>query len=210
MLAFFFNITVFIKALFLGLAISAPVGPIALVCVRHTLNHNLRAGVAAGFGAASADAIYAMLAGFGMVLIFQLLQDNSVLLKLGAGGVLLFLGIKDLLQHHLPKEPKLKHPPKSIFSIFSSTFFLTLMNPMTILLFLWVFSTLGGGDAHKHETWSIILGISLGSLLWWLFLTSVIGYTKKKIPDNVLKMLNYASGLILIVLGAGSVISAII
>jgi threonine/homoserine/homoserine lactone efflux protein len=208
MLAFFLDITVFIKALFLGLAIAVPVGPIALVCVRYTLNHNLRAGMAAGFGAACADALYATLAGFGVVLIFQLLKDNSNLLKLVAGGVLLFLGIKDLIKHHGLKEPQVNKSAQSVFSIFGSTFLLTLTNPMTMLLFVWVFSTLGAVDTDAHETWSIVLGISLGSLLWWFFLTSIVGYTKKKIPDRILRMLNYASGVILIALGIGSILSA--
>ncbi len=213
MLAFFLDITVFVKALFLGLAIAVPVGPIALLCVRYTLNHNLRAGMAAGFGAACADAIYATLAGFGVVLIFDLLKDNSTLLKLVGGGFLLFLGLKDLIQHHAPKEPKepeVNKMPNSIFSIFGSTFLLTLTNPMTIVLFLWVFSTLGAVDTSAHETWSIILGIFLGSLLWWFLLTSVVGYTKKKIPDYVLKILNYASGLILVALGIGSILSILL
>jgi threonine/homoserine/homoserine lactone efflux protein len=210
MLALFLDITVFIKALFLGLAIAAPVGPIALVCVRYTLNHNLKAGFAAGLGAACADAIYATLAGFGVVLIFQLLKDHSTILKLVAGGFLLFLGMKDLITHHAPKEPEVNKLSKSVLSIFSSTFLLTLTNPMTILLFLWVFSTLGAVDTSAHETWSIILGIFGGSLLWWLLLTSAVGYTKKKIPDRILKMLNYASGIILIMLGIGSIVSIIL
>lgn len=210
MLALFLEITVFVKALFLGLVVAAPVGPIALLCVRYTLNHNLRAGIAAGFGAACADAIYATLAGFGVVLIFELLKDHNTALKLVAGGFLLFLGIRDLIKHHAPKEPTIKKMSKSVVSIFGSTFLLTLTNPMTILLFLWVFSTLGAVDTSAQETWSIILGIFLGSLLWWLILTSIVGYTKKKIPDKVLTMLNYASGLILIGLGIGSIVSVLL
>lgn len=210
MLAFFLEITVFVKALFLGLVVAAPVGPIALLCVRYTLNHNLKAGMAAGFGAACADAIYATLAGFGVVLIFQLLEDNSTALKLVAGGVLVTMGIKDLIKHHAHKEKKVNKLSKSMFSTFGSAFLLTLTNPMTIFLFVWVFSTLGAVDTSAQETWSIVLGIFLGSLLWWLFLTTVVGYTKKKIPDRVLTMLNYASGIVLVALGIGSIVSVIL
>ena len=78
------------------------------------------------------------------------------------------------------------------------------------MFFLWVFSTLGAVDTSVHETWSIVLGIFLGSLIWWMFLTSVVGYTKKKIPDSVLKILNYAAGLILIALGIGSILSIVL
>ncbi len=210
MLAFFLEITVFVKALFLGLVVAVPVGPIALLCVRYTLNHNLRAGMAAGFGAACADAIYATLAGFGVVLIFQVLENHSTILKLVAGSILVTMGIKDLIKHHAPKVTKVKELSNSIFSTFGSAFLLTLTNPMTILLFVWVFSTLGAVDTGAQETWSIVLGIFLGSLLWWLFLTSIVGYTKKKIPDKVLTMLNYASGLILIALGIGSIVSVVL
>lgn len=207
MSVFFLDIAVLMKALFLGVMIAIPVGPIALLSIRYTLNHNLRAGVAAGFGAACADAIYASLAGFGIVLVYQLLKDNSTILKVVAGSFLLFLGLKDLIKHHVLQDDTANQTPKSLFSIFGSTFLLTLTNPMTIFLFLWVFSSLGAVDSPVQETWSIILGISLGSLIWWMFLSSIVGYTKKKISDRVLTILNYTSGLILIALGLGSIIS---
>ena len=57
----------FAKGLALGLAIAAPVGPIGLLCIRRTLTGGPALGFATGLGAATADAAYGAVAGFGRI-----------------------------------------------------------------------------------------------------------------------------------------------
>ena len=47
-----------LKGFAIGLAISAPVGPIGLLCIRRSMVDGRLAGLFTGFGAATADAIY--------------------------------------------------------------------------------------------------------------------------------------------------------
>lgn len=56
----------FLKGLVIGLSIAAPVGPIGLLCIRRSLLGGRLAGVVSGLGAATADAIYGLLAAFGL------------------------------------------------------------------------------------------------------------------------------------------------
>ena len=53
--------SVFIGAVLIGIAVAAPVGPIGVLCLRHTLRFGGREGLAAGMGAATADAVYGSL-----------------------------------------------------------------------------------------------------------------------------------------------------
>jgi threonine/homoserine/homoserine lactone efflux protein len=42
----------------IGFSIAAPVGPIGVLCIRRTLAYGKRAGIASGFGSATADAFF--------------------------------------------------------------------------------------------------------------------------------------------------------
>ena len=59
------NLPLLLQGLIMGFAIAAPVGPIGVLCIRRTLAHGRLAGLISGLGAASADAVYGAVAGFG-------------------------------------------------------------------------------------------------------------------------------------------------
>jgi len=54
-----------LKGIVIGFSIAAPVGPIGVLCIRRSLAEGRLVGLATGLGAATADAIYGCLAGFG-------------------------------------------------------------------------------------------------------------------------------------------------
>lgn len=63
------------KGLIIGFAIAAPVGPIGVLCIRRTFADGQAAGLATGLGAATADAFYGAVAGFGLTAISGFLLD---------------------------------------------------------------------------------------------------------------------------------------
>lgn len=76
------EISLFIEALIMGLEISAPVGPVGMVCMRITLAHGMKSGIASGLGAATADGVYAGLAGFGLTAFSMILVGGESYLRL--------------------------------------------------------------------------------------------------------------------------------
>ena len=78
-------------------------------------------------------------------------------------------------------------------------------NPITILAFLGIFSALGlsGADATFARAAMMVLGVWLGSLLWWLTLTFGLGPLFLSFEARHLKWINHASGIILFLSGAG-------
>src|SRR5512136_1158346 len=81
----------------IGLSIAAPVGPIGVLCIRRTLAEGRLSGLASGLGAATADAIYGCIAGFGLTFISSFLLNQQLWFRLIGGGFLAYLGIKTLL-----------------------------------------------------------------------------------------------------------------
>src|SRR4030067_3210921 len=115
-----------LRGLIIGFSIAAPVGPSGVLCIRRTLTVGRASGLISGLGAATADAIYGSIAGFGLTFISSILIRQQVWLRLIGGLFLCYLGLKTFLSR--PSEPAASPKAKvnDLLSAYASTFFLTL------------------------------------------------------------------------------------
>lgn len=200
----------FLKSLFIGFVIAAPVGPIGVLCARRTLLHGRRAGFFSGMGAATADAIYGFIAAFGLTFVSDFLIDHQSWLRLMGGAILVFMGVKAF--RALPvKKSELPRSARHYAGMYSSTFFLTLTNPMTIFSFAAVFAGFGlaGTRGSTLSAGVLILGVFLGSALWWLFLVGIFSIYRKRFQSHELVWVNRIAGIIIFgsgVLALGSLV----
>jgi putative LysE/RhtB family amino acid efflux pump len=152
-----------LRAFLFGVAIAAPIGPIALLLIHTGLNHRLSAALPAALGVALADLTYALLALAAGSGLFALLDAHHRGLRLASSGLLILLGSWLTVQAlRMPAaqtanrtEPTTRAPGLVQFYV------LTLANPLTILLFA-AFSgqmTAGGGvGAVLHGSLWLFLG----------------------------------------------------
>lgn len=197
------------KGLLLGFSIAAPVGPIGVLCIRRTIADGRAAGLLSGLGAATADALYGCVAGFGMVLISNFLVSQQTWIRLIGGAFLCYLGIKTLLTKPAAEPAAVKR--KGLLGAYASTFFLTLTNPMTILSFAAVFAGLGLADSNGSYSSAgiLVLGVFCGSAAWWLILSSVVGLFREKFNLTALKWVNRISGIVILAFGIYALFSLI-
>ena len=164
------DIAFLLRGLAIGFSIAAPVGPIGVLCIRRTLAEGRVSGLVSGLGAATADAIYGCIAGFGLTFIANILISQQVWLRLIGGLFLCYLGVKTLLAK--PAHQATSAKGNGLVGAYASTFFLTLTNPMTILSFVAIFAGLGlastGGNYASAGV--LVFGVFIGSALWWLIL----------------------------------------
>jgi len=197
-----------LKGLLLGLSIAAPVGPIGILCIRRTLDENRLAGFISGLGAASADAIYASIAAFGLTIITNFIVGQQNIIRLVGGVFLCILGIRAYLS--IPIDPAKNYVTnKKQTSNYFTTFFLTLTNPITILSFAAIFSGLGFTESSENTFTSffIIIGVFSGSALWWLLLSSIVSVFRSKFNILSMKWINRVSGLIILGFGLLAIIN---
>lgn len=152
-------------------------------------------------GAATADAIYGSIAGFGLTALSDLLVNQRELLIVAGGVFLCYLGIKALMS--APSEKSAQDMKKSLLGTYASTFFLTLVNPMTILSFAAVFAGLGvaGQGGSLIPAALLVSGVFIGSSLWWLTLSGTVGILRDRINSRWLRGVNIFSGLIILSFG---------
>jgi threonine/homoserine/homoserine lactone efflux protein len=200
------NLHFLLKGIIVGVAIAAPVGPIGALCIRRTLSEGRSAGFISGLGAATADAAYGCIAGFGLTTISTWLIRGQFWLQLGGGVFLIFLGARTLWIK--PPEPVPAPARASLFSAYLSTGLLTLANPMTILSFVAVFAGLGLGSAPRYPAAvALVSGIFAGSALWWLTLSSLVAMLRAQLNRRWLKFINQACGALIGAFGIWALIS---
>jgi threonine/homoserine/homoserine lactone efflux protein len=195
------EISFFLKGMILGFAIAAPVGPIGILCIRRTLQYGRFSGLCSGLGAAVADTIYAGCAAFGLTFVANFLMSEQCWLRLIGGIFLLYLGWKTFVAKESPAMKEVTHT--TLLNDFFSTFFLTITNPLTILSFVAIFAGLGLSNIEGNHWGSsaLILGVFLGSALWWLFLSEGVTLFRKKLSAQVMRGINRIAGAIIIAFG---------
>ena len=191
----------FSRGLVVGFAIAAPVGPIGLLCIQRTLTQGRLAGLATGLGAASADAIYGLIAGLGLTAVSTFLTDQRLWMGLAGGLFLCYLGVRTLMTAPAEQTANVQ-AQKGRWAAYGSTLLLTLTNPMTIFSFLAVFAGLGLASSNSKVGAAVLVaGVFVGSAAWWLILSSGTSLLRNRIGPTVLGWVNRTAGVILVSFG---------
>jgi threonine/homoserine/homoserine lactone efflux protein len=200
-----------LRGLLIGFSIAAPVGPIGVLCIRRTLAEGRLYGLVSGLGAATADATYGLVAGFGLTFISTFLVNQSIWLRLIGGVFLLYLGFRTFASHPAAALSSDGKRDKSLFGAYASTLGLTLTNPATILSFAVVFAGLGlaTGRSDYADAALLILGVFLGSASWWLLLSGAVSLLRSRFTYTDLWWVNRVSGIIITAFGVLALVSTL-
>ena len=199
------EIGLLIKGLVIGFSIAAPVGPIGILCIRRSLYESPLSGLLTGLGAATADALYGCIAGFGLTFISSLLIRQKLYLHIIGGVFLCYLGVNTLLRK--PGSNKPDEKSQGLIMSYVSAVFLTLTNPMTILSFAAVFAGLGlTSAANGYRSAALLVsGVFLGSAFWWLILTGGVSVMRERFNMTAQSRINQVSGFILLGFGVWAI-----
>lgn len=189
-----------IKGIFIGIMFGVPVGIVGIITIQRTLSRGFWAGVVSGLGSSFADTVYASISIFGLTVISDfLLRYQDIICVIGCIFII-SIGIQIMRKTtHLSKQTNLT---TSSSSSFFSSFMITLTNPATILSFMIIFSTFGvSGDTHFINKMLLVMGILIGTGLWWILLSGTVKWSQKLFTDSFYNKLNRGFGLAIIILG---------
>jgi threonine/homoserine/homoserine lactone efflux protein len=91
-------------------------------------------------------------------------------------------------------------------------FALTIVNPATLLAFIGIFAALDLVDETDHRLAAemIVVGVVMGSLLWWITLTIASFAMRRRIPFSILRTINGVLWVTVAALGALSLVSLLL
>jgi len=199
-----FNIVdIIFKGFLIGVLVSAPMGPIGLLCVQRTLSKGQWHGFFSGIGAALSDVFYAGIISLGMGFIIDFITVNQYILKIIGSTLLMVFGTYIFLSNPFKR---LRDPDEIINESYSqdtvTAFFLTLSNPLIIFLYIALFARFNF-IAPEEKMFSILLGLAsilTGALSWWFLITFLVGKLRKIVNLHVLWIINRIVGIVIIVL----------
>jgi threonine/homoserine/homoserine lactone efflux protein len=193
----------FLRGMLMGLAIAAPVGPIAVIVIRRTLLHGRLAGLVCGLGCATALALYGGVVGFGLSAVAGAVLAWQIPLLVGGGLFLGYLGVTIYRTPGILPEGAAGMPRGGLLRAYAATFALTLVNPIVLAYF--VATIAGDGLAQVAGSYDralpLVLGIFIGSALWWALLSGGVGLLRAWLNAYWLGWANRVSGLVIAVLG---------
>ena len=200
--------TFLVRGLLVGFPVAAAVGPISVLTIRRTIAHGRAYGLASGLGVASADASYGAVAAFGLTAITSVLLGARTILALVGGAFMIWLAIRTIrARPAVAAAPSNDRP--GLAGAFASIYGLTMTNPMTIVSFAAIFAGLGLGGRGGLDAVLLTLGVFLGSSLWWVLLTAVVGIVRERLTPAVLVWINRVSGTVILLFGIASIAVAL-
>lgn len=201
--------TFFIKGLMIGLLASIPLGPIGVICIQRTINKSRLSGFFSGVGAATADTIFAAIAGFSLTFVINFIEEKQRILEVIGGVIVILLGIKTFYTNPVTQLKRHKKKPNKLIEDFISVLLLTITNPFAIFLFVGMFATMGLAYNGENMGLSVITlaGVFLGGTLWWFTLSSLVNLFRKKFRLKQLWWINKISGAVIFLLGVLALIN---
>lgn len=199
----------------IGLMVSAPVGPLGILCIQRTLNRGRWHGVVTGLGATTSDLIYALAVAFSMNYIVSFIDEHRMLIQIGGSVIIFLFGIYIFLSNpvkQLKASQKSDKKGSSYFSDYASAFGLCFSNPLIMFLFIGLFARFNfiSTDLSFWQNALGLLSVLIGAFSWWLFLTMVVGHLRSRFNLRGLWILNRITGSILMLFGVAGVVMAIL
>lgn len=201
------------KGIIIGVIVSAPMGPIGILCVQRTLNKGRIHGFITGLGAMVSDLIYAAITLIGMDFVSDLLKTNEKLLQSIGSIIIVFFGIATFFTNPLKILKRNHTVSKMDYSQdFITAFLLTLSNVAIVFLYISLFARFHYNPIDiSWLNFSVgLLSIGVGALAWWFFITTYVSKLKRYFNRRSLMFFNRVMGSLLIILGFIGIIDAVL
>ncbi|MBR2233503.1 MAG: LysE family transporter [Prevotella sp.] len=186
------------KGMLIGIIVSAPMGPVGILCVQRTLNKGRWYGLATGVGAAASDMLYALVTGIGMSFITDFVNDPTYRFYLQVIGsvVLLLFGFFTYRNDPLKKMRQSGKRKGTLWYNGWTAFLLTLSNPLIIILLGALFAQFAFAPSTPFDMGVGFMSIAGGALLWWYGLTWLIDKIRSKFDSGGIRIINQVIGAI--------------
>ena len=207
-------INTFITGMIIGVLVSAPTGPLGILCIQRTLHKGRLNGIVTGLGATTSDLVYAVLVGFSMNFVIDFVEQYRFVIQIVGSIILFFFGYKIFTKETEKSidDEKIGTTNINLLSTYTSAFGLCFSNPIIIFLFIALFARFNFFSS-KSNVYQVLLALSsifVGALSWWVTLTMIVGSLRKKFKKRGLRILNFITGGVLIVLSIAGIVLGIL
>ena len=199
------------KGIIIGVLVSAPMGPIGLMCIQRTLNKGRWHGFFSGVGAVFSDLFYAAITCLGMGIVISFVETNKSIIQI-IGSVLLFgFGFYTFQSNPSKSLQKTKESGSTYSQDVVTAFLLTLSNPFIIFLYIALFARFNFVDTSETLYYLVVglIGIVAGALFWWFIITFLVGKLRRVINIRGLWLMNKVVGAVIMFLALFGIVYSV-
>ena len=187
-----------VKGVIIGIVASAPMGPVGVLCVQRTLNKGRVYGIITGTGAALSDILYALVTGYGLSFLYDIISNPGTLYWMQlVGAVVMFLfGVHTFRSNPVQNARNVSRNKSNLIQNGITGFFLTLSNPLIVLLFMALFTPFNFMLPEQSLLMQFLgyLSIFGGAMLWWFFITYVVSKLRARFDVHGIRVINRIIG----------------
>jgi len=197
-----------IKGFIIGILVSAPMGPIGILCIQRTLNRGRWHGFVSGMGAALSDVFYAAVTGLSVGLVVDIIETYQKPINIVGCIVLGFFGAFIIRNNPVKNMKKRGESKSSYFRDFITSFLLTLSNALIVFLFLGLFARFTFAlptDSFLKIAYGLG-GIASGAVIWWFVITYLVSKMRRWFSHKGIFILNQTVGIIILILSFAGII----
>ena len=186
----------------IGIFLSAPMGPIGILCVQRTLNKGRHSGFFTGVGAAASDLFYCLLTGLGISLVIDFIADHVNILQIVGSIILIAYALYMIVHNPVSQIKENIDQREDHWRDMATGFLFTLSNPLIMFLIIPLFARFGF-PLPEYKWYHVIMGyafIVVGALLWWAVITFFVDKVRSHFNIRSMWLINRIIGIIILVL----------
>ena len=192
------TVEIIVKGIIIGIVASAPMGPVGVLCVQRTLNKGRAYGLVTGAGAALSDILYALLTGYGLSFLYDIIHNPRVLFWMQLiGAIIMFIfGFHTYRTNPVQNTRNVSRNKSNLLNNAITGFFITLSNPLIMLLFLALFTPFNFmlPELSVVNQFLGYISIFAGAMLWWLFITYIVNTLRCRFDVRGIWIINRVIG----------------
>ncbi len=199
------------RGIAIGIFISAPMGPVGILCIQRTLDRGRRTGLYTGIGASISDMFYCLLTGFGLSFIENFIERNQNIIQLIGSAVLVGFAI-----YLFRKNPAsaLRRPDQARESVRKNIlggFLFTFSNPLILFLIIGLFARFNFmiPDMRWYHYIVGYAAIGAGALMWWWVVTWFVDKVRAHFNVRSMWLINRIIGIIIAIFAVVGIVTGI-
>ncbi|MDE6449631.1 MAG: LysE family translocator [Muribaculaceae bacterium] len=197
-------IDILLSGILIGVLVSAPMGPVGMLCIQRTLNKGRWPGFFTGIGAGFSDLLYCLLTGLGLSFVQGFIEDNSLLLQIVGSFALIGFSIYLFRKNPAASLKRPEHTKNTYWADCVTGFFFTISNPFILFFIISLFGRFNflTPDYLYYHYVAGYSGILIGALAWWYIITFFVNKVRAHFNVRSMWLINRIIGILILLMAA--------
>lgn len=204
-------IDILISGIIIGVMVSAPMGPVGMLCIQRTLNKGRWAGFCTGIGAGLSDLVYCLITGLFLSFVQDFIERHAIIIQI-FGSIVLIAFAAWLFKRNPAASLRKPTQTKNSYGTDTITGFLfTFSNPLILFFIIGLFGRFNFllPDYQRSHYITGYFSIFLGTIIWWYVITFFINKVRAHFNVRSMWLVNRIIGSIILIMALFGIYGAI-